>query len=154
MKKMGWVAVVTGIVTILCVSVSIAGQNTGCGLGTLVIPGDKDSVIMQVLQATTNGTFGTQTFGITSGTSNCVKPNSIASTEKLEKFVAANMDTLAKDIAGGHGEALDTVAELLQIPTADRSRFCATLKDNFSRIYTSEKIQSGEVIDHIIEVIS
>jgi len=43
----------------------------GCGLGSIAF-GNDQTMFKQVLAATTNGTFGTQTFGITSGTSNCV----------------------------------------------------------------------------------
>src|SRR5690348_11977029 len=42
----------------------------GCGLGSLVF-GPNDAPVAQVLAATTNGTFASQTFGISSGTSNC-----------------------------------------------------------------------------------
>src|SRR6266545_2071443 len=41
----------------------------GCGLGSMLI-GSKPGIV-QIFAATTNGSFGTQTFGITSGTSNC-----------------------------------------------------------------------------------
>src|SRR5437868_47659 len=43
----------------------------GCGLGSLLF-GPVNEPFAQVLAATTNATFATQTFGITSGTSNCV----------------------------------------------------------------------------------
>jgi hypothetical protein len=61
-----------------------AADNTGCGLGT-VLWGDKadNSVISQSFQATTNGTFGNQTFGITSGTLGCNQPANIAANERL-----------------------------------------------------------------------
>ena len=42
--------------------------SAGCGLGSLVF---KQNDGTQILAATTNGTFGSQTFGITFGTSNC-----------------------------------------------------------------------------------
>ena len=41
----------------------------GCGLGSMIF--EPDSGFTQVFAATTNGTSGNQTFGITSGTSNC-----------------------------------------------------------------------------------
>ena len=52
-----------------------ARHNTGCGLGT-VLWGEKanGSVISQSMQATTNNIFGSQTFGITSGTLGCDQP--------------------------------------------------------------------------------
>ncbi len=51
----------------------IKGSGTygtaGCGLGSMAFGNQKGAI--QILAATTNGLFGTQTFGITSGTSNC-----------------------------------------------------------------------------------
>src|SRR5262245_21507042 len=44
---------------------------SGCGLGSILFGTDQNKV-MQILAATSNGCFGSQTFGITSGTSNCV----------------------------------------------------------------------------------
>ena len=43
--------------------------TAGCGLGSMIF-GDQKGAI-QILAATTNSIFGTQTFGITTGTSNC-----------------------------------------------------------------------------------
>ena len=62
-----------------------ANDNTGCGLGSLVIK-DQSTVMLQVLAATTNGTSGSQTFGITSGTSNCNKPSNFVANDKLNQF--------------------------------------------------------------------
>jgi len=131
----------------------LARDNIGCGLGTLVIK-NPDTVLTEVLAATTNGTFGSQTFGISSGTSNCEKPAKMVSNERLEQFVAANMDTLARDIAAGRGETLTALADLLQVPAAERAGFAATLKANFTRIYPSPDVQAGAVIDAIVGVIS
>ena len=47
-------------------------KNYGCGLGSMAFEGN-DGLISQVSAATTNGTSGNQTFGITSGTSNCTQ---------------------------------------------------------------------------------
>ena len=47
-----------------------ANENTGCGLGSMIIK-NQNSTMLQAIAATTNGTSGNQTFGITSGTSNC-----------------------------------------------------------------------------------
>ena len=127
--------------------------NTGCGLGSLVFE-NQDTVLTQILAATTNGTLANQTFGITSGTSNCAKPANYVSNERLEQFVAANMDTLAQDIAAGGGERLTALADLLQVPAAERPGFDAKLKANFAKIYPTADVQAGAVIDAIIGVIS
>jgi len=100
-----------------------------------------------VLAATTNGTSGNQTFGITSGTSNCDKPSNFVSNDKLNKFVAENMDELALDISAGHGETLQTVAKLMNVENTDA--FSAKLQANFSNIYSNQDVTSANVIDSI-----
>ena len=123
-----------------------ANENTGCGLGSLIIK-DQSTSVLQALAATTNGTSGNQTFGITSGTSNCNKPSDFVSNDKLNKFVEENMDELALDISAGHGETLSTVAKLMNVENTPE--FSAKLQANFSNIYTSENVTSATVIDSI-----
>jgi hypothetical protein len=123
-------------------------SNTGCGLGTMVFP-NADSILTEILAVTTNGTSGNQTFGITSGTSNCKRPGSFASNQKLNQFVAANMDNVARDIARGEGEYLDTLVVLMEIPTEEKATFCHTLQKNFTRIYTSETVTHDDVLNNI-----
>lgn len=131
-------------------SSAFANQNTGCGLGSVLIK-DQSTTVMQVLAATTNGTSGNQTFGITSGTLNCEEPASFASNDKLNQFVADNMDELALDISAGKGETLNTVAKLMNVQ--DSSAFSAKLKANFSNIYASQNVTSSSVIDSIAKYI-
>src|SRR5512143_770067 len=84
-----------------------ARMNTGCGLGTMLFQNNADNAtILQSLQATTNATFGNQTFGITSGTSECTQPSKFAKNDRLNEFIGANMDNLAKETALGKGETL------------------------------------------------
>jgi hypothetical protein len=127
-------------------------KNTGCGLGSMLFEG-KDGLFSQIFAATTNGTFGNQTFGISSGTSNCDKPSSFASNEKLNKYVADNMDNLATDMAKGNGEYLNTLAVLMEIPQAERANIYEKLQNNFSQIFTSSSISSVEVLNNIEAVL-
>lgn len=123
-------------------------SNTGCGLGSLIMQGN-DGLLFQVLAVTTNGTFGNQTFGISSGTLNCEQPAKFVSREKTSSYIADNMDNLANDIARGHGEYLNTLAVLMEVPEGSRIDFYALLQNNFSRIYSSPQISSIEVLDNI-----
>ena len=142
---------IIGLVAALGLTASVyANENTGCGLGSLVIK-NQNTVVLQVLAATTNGTSGNQTFGITSGTSNCDKPSNFVSNDKLNKFVAENMDELAMDISAGKGETLSTVAKLMNVENTPE--FSAKLQANFSTIYTSENVTSATVIDSIAKYI-
>lgn len=135
-------------VAILGLSCSLYANdtNTGCGLGSIVIK-NQNSSVLQALAATTNGTSGNQTFGISSGTSNCNKPSNFVSNDKLNQFVNENMDELAMDISAGKGETLNTVAALMNVE--NKEDFASKLQANFSDIYTSEKVSSAEVIDNI-----
>ena len=125
-------------------------ENTGCGLGSVLIK-DQSTLVMQVFAATTNGSSGNQTFGISSGTLNCSKPVNMTSNDELNRFVADNMDELAMDISAGHGETLSTVAKLMNVK--DTSSFSTKLQANFETIYANENVSSASVIDSIAEVI-
>ncbi len=152
MRKTGLFLLIM-IAGLLLASPALAGQandNTGCGLGTLLWEGKADgSVISQSLQATTNATSGNQTFGITSGTLGCEQPANIIKNDKTLAFTADNMDTLARDIAAGRGETLDTLAELMAFPTTDRSALYASLQVNFDQIFVTGDETAGLVLDRI-----
>lgn len=120
-------------------------DQTGCGLGAQIIK-DDSSAVMLALQATTNGTSGAQTFGITSGTSGCKKVKFVMN-DAAQEFVASNMDELAKDIAMGQGESVDTLAELLNIE--DKAAFSAALQSNYNDIYTSKNVEMSDVVENI-----
>lgn len=156
MKKILVLTVVSVFVLGLAGAAFAAGQarsNTGCGLGTMLFQSNADnSIILQAFQATTNGSFGSQTFGLTSGTSECQQPSNFVSNEKANEFVLANMDSLAKDIARGGGETLDTLAELLQVPAEKRAEFNSKLQANFAKIFTSESIVLAQVMDNVSAV--
>jgi hypothetical protein len=127
-------------------TVALAGVNnqTGCGLGSQLIK-DDSTAIMLALQATTNGT-GFQTFAITSGTSGC-KKTKLVMNEAAQEFVASNMDQLAKEIAMGQGESVDTLAELLMVE--DKAAFANALQSNYTSIYTSQNVEMKDVVDNI-----
>jgi len=136
---------VVAFVALSTSAVATPNSQTGCGLGSMVIK-DNSSAVMLALQATTNGTSGNQTFGITSGTSGCKKVKLVMN-ERAEEFVASNMDILAKEIAVGHGESIDTLAELLSV--SDVATFSASLQSNYNSIYTSQKVEMNDVLDNI-----
>ena len=148
MKKV----LLTGMVLFFMVSgIAFANapkENCGCGLGTLLFEG-KDGLLMQIFAATTNASFGNQTFGISSGTLGCNQATNFVSNEQLNKFVADNMDNLAKDAAMGQGEYVDTLAELMNVNGSKRVEFSQMLQENFSNIFTDGSVSHVEVIENI-----
>ena len=106
----------------LPMSSALAKDSTGCGVGTMIFDG-KSGPVFQVLAVTTNGTFGNQTFGITSGTLGCDQDGVIKHEAAVTSFVASNMEKLAGDMAAGEGETLASLAELMEVAEADRPAF-------------------------------
>jgi len=156
MKRLFIVVTVVAVSLVFVGAAFAAGQahsNTGCGLGTMLFKGNADnSVVLQTFQATTNGIYGNQTFGITTGTSDCAQPKNFVSNQQLNEFMVANMDNLARDIAQGRGETLDAFAELAGIPAEKRPEFYAQLQSGFARIFTSSNVQMAGVMDNIAAV--
>lgn len=141
------------VMTFAAASFAAPKENVGCGLGYIVFKG-KDGLLSQTCAATTNGTFGNQTFGITSGTSECEQYSTFTANEELNKFVSDNMDNLAMDIARGHGEYLNTLAVLLEVPETERASFYSQLQTHFSDIYTSDTITHLDVLNNIEIVVT
>ncbi len=123
-------------------------NQTGCGLGSQIIK-DDSSALMLALQATTNGIFGNQTFGITSGTSGCKRAQLVLN-ERAAEFVAANMDQLSREIAIGQGESVETLAELMNIE--DKATFAMALQANYNAIYANEKADMATVLDNVATI--
>jgi len=123
-------------------------SQTGCGLGSQIIH-DDGSAVMLALQATTNGTLGNQTFGVTSGTSGCKKAKFVMN-ERAAEFVASNMDQLSREISMGRGESVDTLAELLNVE--NKAEFAVALQANYNAIYTNEKADMANVLDNVVTI--
>jgi hypothetical protein len=113
----------------------------GCGLGKVVWAdySKQKSIAPQVMMATTNGTSGTQTFGISSATSGCTNDGTIMSQYKVNVFAAANYENLSQQMAQGGGEHLASLAELMGIPEGHRSEFFALAQAQYASL-----IQSGD----------
>ncbi len=100
-------------------------NGPGCGLGKLAwqdYKGQKE-IAPQVMMATTNGTFGSTTFGISSGTSGCTNDGVIMGEMKTQAFTEATFASLSQDMARGGGEHLTSLATLLGVPADHHGAF-------------------------------
>ncbi len=119
--------------------------TAGCGLGSIVF-GDKPGIV-QVFAVTTNASFYSQTFGITSGTSNCGASEEVSAKD----FIETNREALAKDAARGAGEtvvSLSTIAGC-QSPEA----VGAALQQNYSATFTNTNASNADVSSAVIETL-
>jgi hypothetical protein len=130
---------VVSVAALFPVTAMAAGENNigNCGWGSKLFDG-QSGVAPQVLAVTTNGTFGNQTFGITSGTSGCTQDGAVKSNWKTALFIDGNRDALARDMSVGSGEALDSLAHLMGVEAQDRAAFSRTAKDNMARIFAKD----------------
>lgn len=149
-----------GVTLAMVCTVAFAGaalavnkSNVGCGIGTMIFK-EQNGLFSQVCAATTNGSFGNQTFGITSGTLECETPEKFSSSQKLNRFVSENMDNLAMDISKGSGEYLTTLAVLMDTPAEARDDLYRTLQANFAAIYTSDAVTHVDVLDNIERIVT
>ncbi len=105
--------------------------RAGCGLGSILIkPSGSQSTAV-----TTNGSFYSQLFGITSGTSNCTPSGGGEASLKQEEFFVANFAALSKEIAQGGGESVQAFAGTLGCSQTHTAAVAAALKDNYSVIF-------------------
>lgn len=115
----------------------------GCGLGSMLF--NENSTLNQILAATTNGTFGTQTFGITSGTSNCTAGGLAKIEKETEMFVEVNYDVLQKEISQGKGETLTSFANLMGC--SDSAVLGKGLQSNYKNISAAN--DSSEFLNNV-----
>jgi hypothetical protein len=134
-------------------SVAMADQDVGCGLGSVLFAG-KSGIAPKVLAATTNGSYGNQTFGITSGTLGCQADGVISSRARLSMFMGTNSERLARDMSVGHGESLDVLANLMNIKSEDKGAFFQVTKANFGKIFAPENQSAGQVLAALQQVMA
>jgi len=142
MKKTLWVVVaVAGLA-----SLAQAGGHldAGCGLGSLLFTEDKP--VHQILAATTNGTFGNQTFGITTGTLGCSSGGLIKASKEREVFTATNYRALERELAAGKGQYVSSLAALSGCKTEEFTSFA---KARYEKLIPSEKTSPAELLSNL-----
>ena len=113
-----------------------ANPYAGCGLGSAVVFPDANEWHEHVLAATTNGTSGNQTFGMTSGTLGCEGAN--GPLKLAQAFMEDNMDQLALDAAKGQGETLAALAEVIGVEAQDAAAFNRAMQSNFDSMFNAD----------------
>jgi hypothetical protein len=112
---------------------------SGCGLGSVLF-GESESRGGQILAATSNGFYSNQTFGMSSGTSNCVaeKSEQTANIKRnMQLFVDANKAALANDIVKSNGETITTISGIMGCK--DTHYLGATLQSRYETIFASKE---------------
>ncbi len=132
--------------TLLGASWAFAG-DAGCGLGSVVMK--KNSRMSQTFAMTTNATFSSQFFGITTGTSNCSASGWVKNDVEIEKYIATNIHNVKVDMARGEGETLITLGLMMGCESNALSQFKAAAASEFSEIFKSNSTTGAEAYQNM-----
>lgn len=140
--------IIAGVALSVASSMAFAGSDAGCGVGSMIFKG-QSGVGPHVLAATTNGSFGNQTFGMTFGTLGCDTSKPVTS---MAMFMDNNIDKIARDVSRGQGENLDALAVILGVDAQDRDHFASLLQQNFAAIFPSENVTADQATDAVVSL--
>ena len=142
------------LLALLAIPAAATAQNVGkCGWGSKLFDNQK-GLIPQVLAVTTNGTFGNQTFAMSSGTSGCTQDGVVQSNWKTAMYIESNRTMLARDMSAGEGENLDTLANLIGVEGNDRVAFAQATQNNFAVIFPTSNTSTDEVLASLRNVLA
>ncbi len=124
------------------------GHNmAGCGLGSLVI--QDNSKWSQVGAAFLNGT-GYQTFGITTGTSNCTEDGVASASREKDAFVEANIADIRRDLSVGSGDYLSSLASLYGCKGEESVNFNRALRKHQDALLNTAPEKASAAIDSAV----
>ena len=153
--KIATLGLVTALGLAVVASPAFAGSYgmAGCGLGSMLFgpSGEaKDSIsdtkVKEILAATTNGTFGSTTFGITTGTSNCTQGGVVKSSREAEAFAEVNLGDLSRDVAAGGGEYLAAMGTLLGCDATAQADLGAAAQSSYEQIFPTTEVTATDVV--------
>jgi hypothetical protein len=159
MRKLSMVAVI-GLAMMAQGGIALAAgtpdTGPGCGLGKLAwqnYPHAKTKGA-QILMATTNGSFGTQTFGISTGTMGCTDDGRWWAEQKATMFAELNTDALAQEMAQGRGEHLASMATLLGVPQQQHEAFFAMAQGRYAAMVSLGDLSPASMVKTLNEGIA
>lgn len=147
MMKTGILAI-SALLSVATVAEARKYGTAGCGLGSMVFGDQKGKI--QILAATTNGTAYNQTFGITSGTSNCAEDGVALKEKEKEYFASANYESLMQEMAQGQGENLQAMARLFGCGAQE---FSTSMRAHYGSIFPSAETDADAMLSNVEDVV-
>ena len=138
---------IVAALTVIGTAAQAAGQNdAGCGLGSMLFKEQKP--VHQILAATTNGCFGNQTFGITTGSLGCTSGGLITVSKEREVFVATNLRAIERELAAGKGQYAVSLASLSGCGSKSEE-FLSLSKARYENLFSSPSIGAAEFLKNL-----
>ena len=127
-------------------------NDAGCGLGSLIIT--KNAKLSQSLALTTNATFSSQLFGITSGTSNCSASGLVQNNPAAIHYAEANFQNLQVEMARGEGENLAAFAQLMGCSDPGISVFGAHMRARYAAVFPADSTTPEQLVKTVSQELS
>lgn len=158
MKKLAMLTVVAAFAMQAGLALAAGTPDTGpgCGLGKVLwqdYPNAKTKG-SQILMATTNGSFGSQTFGMSTGTLGCTDDGRVWAEQKATMFAELNTDALAQEMAQGRGEHLASMATLLGVPQQNHDAFFGMAQARYASLAQAGDLSANAMIKALNEGIA
>lgn len=149
MKWRSWVFALLPGAVLWATGAQAVGNHpmAGCGLAYFLFAKDSNSKGVQILASTTNNFYGTQSFGITSGTSGCTEDGVVDLSREVEVFAAINLNNLSEEMAKGAGEYVTAFASLLGADEATRPALLRLFQERYEVLFPSEETTALEMLE-------
>lgn len=131
---------------------TLADSSVGCGLGSLIWK--KNSIVSALFRATTNASFSSQLFGITTGTSGCTQHSIVKRDMAPVYYAEANMENLRMEMAMGEGEYLEAFAATLGCEMSDQKLFNDVTKAQYETIFKTDTNTPAKMLNNVKSVIN
>jgi hypothetical protein len=130
-------------------------NGMGCGLGKLVWSdyGGQKQIAPQVMMATTNSTFGSQTFDISSWRSGCTNDGLIMKNKHVN-MAQSSFESLEQEMVQGYGEHLASLATLLGVPTENQPECFSLVQEKYASLVQFEDSTPLVMLQAIQEAMS
>lgn len=125
----------------------VQAQDSGCGAGGYII--QKNSKVLQLLAVTTNHSFLSQEFGITSGTSGCSASGIVMNDRAAEYFAEVNLKDITREMAQGKGEKLSAFTALYGCSVKGQKDLSDVLQKDFDQYVSHSEISAKELVQNV-----
>jgi hypothetical protein len=125
----------------------LADNSTGCGLGSLIWK--DNSIVSALFRMTTNQSFSSQLFGITSGTSGCSQHSIVKRDMAPVYYAEANIEELKVEMAQGKGEYVSIFADALGCPETLKPEFSKMTKEKYETIFPKSDVSPIQMLDNV-----
>lgn len=123
-----------------------ADGSSGCGAGWYILK--DNSLVSSSFRNATNMTFS-NTFAMTSGTSNCAKHSIVDAAKQSLHFADANYESIMVDAARGNGETIAAFSETFGCSWQGLGDFQNLLHANYQTIFPAGQRSPGALVEAI-----